>query len=417
MNIIWSADQSIVGLTEAGDFSVGLTQIAVSSGGTAFTGTDKDYAYSRVLAVNTSNGYSVEVSPSQFAAATLTTDNDTVAQIVERTILPQSGQNGQVGLLVAASAGTRRYPVTVSYSSSAFGSNDVTSYTAGSLAADVDSIIYGYASGKTAGLTTQKLFSAANYSTAAPSATLNASLFCSGMDFSATSFCREYRDVPGGAVYDTFLFPMELISDKHALYSRHTPTEVGFKVVFRKTDGTFVTKTVAAITTSSEAEDYAVCMFDSAVSGITPIKTLGSGWEAKLPCLYGYPAGYLPPSLPMFFKGARWSDGSYENHMRVCSVAPYASSDIEGNSNNGQFLGDYLQGRYASWRFNVESGDSSGCTFFMAGSQRVLWGLQHVRSGGPFIPSKRTAIDAIMTAQAGSAYAMAVADLSSYTTP
>lgn len=407
MNIIFDASRVIRGITSSEDFSTSYSAVVVPLGGVPSVGSVKDYEYSRVSASHTRTDALCSGLPASGTVAMV----DSGAIVVGQTVVPNAGVAGNLKVLMSVPGiGTRWARVYVANSSAGLGSNKVTGYTSGGLAKHIEDSIYAMLDSTAANNTNWRRFSSVNFSTSSPSATPNVNLWCKALDLSWIWFARDGVAQPSstGAV---------LIHQQLVLSSWHVGINTGTQITFRLPDGSFQTRTVTG-TTGDSGADWRVSKLDSAIAGITPVKTLPAGWELKLP-VFGsaWPAGYYGPELPMLMKFSKLADTvSYDDGVRICAVRNSADGSSIGVYNGDPFSSDYLSARYAAWQWAISGGDSGSPTFVPINGECCLMSLQFSAGGGPCVPYYKTAIDAAMTSLLGTTASMGTVDLSGFTT-
>jgi len=204
----------------------------------------------------------------------------------------------------------------------------------------VASTINGYANGKTPDATTLTMFTNPTFSKTAPVGTIDAALWCSALDFSASSF------MAGLAQY----FPINLVSPRHGLFAKHIGYGTGTQVVWLDSAGVFHSANIQSQMNISG--DVQLVYLDAAIP-ITPYSVLPANYATYLPSitrlLYPYPRPlpilYRPPYRPI-------NGAPYEQNVAVHVVDSFY---IRGQALNYLNHGDSAPG----WGKAVQGGDSS----------------------------------------------------------
>ncbi len=407
IDIIWSATQTIKGISAENDFAASVTPLLIPNAGGMTSATVKDISYDKSVAASTSQGATVTVTPTGITAA-ISTDTPSVCSVAGGVVTPIT--TGDAGILVTTPLGTRRYVQPVSLTAGA-SSKTTTGYTAGSLAKHVADAIATMISGKSAGAASKELFSAADYSLTAPSATRNAGLFSGSLDLSAICFARDLDPT----AWQYYNFPVVLIASQVVVFAWHARVGNGTKITFMRPNGTFQLVTVSGEPVQVSGLDIGIAKLSAAITGITPMATLGAGYENKLPCMCAAPEQPITGAgvqVPVLFKGGRLGDYSFANRLDILPLNTMYQNNM---ANYPSFYGSFLL-PYQYWTDAIVGGDSSGVTMLPINGSPVLLGMQSTNTGASSIPYLRTAINAAMTSLMGGSTNMAVADLTAFNT-
>jgi hypothetical protein len=424
MNIIWSADRVIRGIDVTNDFTVSTTYNYTQHGGTTGPVTDKDVSATQATGTTTDIGFSVSVTNPLGTGYSITNNSPAVASLSGTTFTPLA--NGTVNYTVTVPGnGTRAYSGTSALGGSPMTTYEVSGYTSGSLARHVKDAIVARLATTLPSITSRtpwlRYSGGTEYidSVASPSNTKNASCWASNWDFSGISYNRHV--LSGGVQQERWTLPVTLIhtgsdtTTRFGLVANHTPILPGYKVNWMKQDGSFVQGTVQSVV--NIGGDLDLVYFTSNIVGPLPLKTLGSGWEAKLPCAGGglSNAGGNANSTCLFVGGLMWDNSGY-SHVRVGKLGGLNSSGAGMNTTFNAVNDPYLYTLFGSYSWPIWIGDSSGPGVLPINGVPTLITTQHTIGGGPSIPYYRTAIDAAMTTLAGASTTFSTVDLSGFTT-
>lgn len=198
---------------------------------------------------------------------------------------------GKAQLRVVSPIGSRDY--TLDASVAAGTTYDLTGYQAGSLAANVDTLMRALFLGQTLNNTTAFLSTGWP-----PNYPANTNRIAPSLDLTPVSLLRQ----PVGESGWTPLYPDLLISPRHGLVTAHAAGRVGDQVLFRRPDNSL--QWVTRIGLRSIGSDTAVVYYDQPVTGITPAKLTPANLGSKfpnLPTTSGAGGAWYVPAVHLLF--------------------------------------------------------------------------------------------------------------------
>lgn len=315
---------------------------------------------------------------------------------------------------------------------------NITGYEVGSLAKHILDTWDTLISGLSPSDTTQKFWATNNADPSAPSATMNANLFAAAYDFSGV-MCMATKN---GVDQSDYAAPA-LVTNRHALVANHVNWKVGDTLVFKNSIGGYETVTISARTqvsryvASADVTNYPdidVLYLSAPLSANCKVyKTMPEAFADDY--LRSWVDGQINPPEPLFAYGnipclrkARHSTSkatmSYLQSGNPSNVVPFNDDNygnvIDINNSNFGFQHDVTDS-YWNWGIKAISGDSGSPSFFLlsdggAAVDLVLLCSQRGGAGSAHISEYTAEIEAIMTAQAGSAQTLSHPDLSAFTT-
>jgi hypothetical protein len=412
MQSLFGTGTILAGHNEATRPTLLTLETTVTTGGEVSAGVDSDYSYSRTAGVDSYNGFTYTCSGGVVPSITLV-DSPNAIVVGNAVYASGIGVSAPFNAHISVPGDGTYLRTGVAGYADGIGTNEPTGYTTGSLAAHIDDSIWAMMGGLSPTDSTMRLFSSAVHSTTTPSATANPNLWCSSLDLSWIGFARTNTGYWGAypqAVCGHLVAPNIVISAHHVWLS------TGKSITFRRPDGSFQTQTIVADLGDADW-DWRVGILDAPITGITPVKIVPTGWETKIPLLTDFfGRGYPQPGIPMMMKAVRRSNGSIDNVVRLVNQRYGHAFGGVVNHNGYPFDGSRNIGRYSSWRWTIQGGDSSSATFFPVNGECCLWGLQYSAGGGPAMAAHRTAIEAAMTTLAGTSTTFSTVDLSGFTT-
>jgi hypothetical protein len=286
---------------------------------------------------------------------TYSSSNTSVATVSSSGILTYVGAGTTNITIIWPGLGKRIIRVIVSVSGGQSSSQFV-SFSSGSLGLSLVTAMSSYLSGKTAGSTTQNLFSSGY--------TRNPSIFTGSVDLT----CIPYSDLtPSNTGASTGGI---LISKRDMLYANHYFNGAGSKVTFVDNSGNPTVMTVASNRAVSSSTDQGVATFTTDVpAGITPAKVLPSNTKSYLPQpQYGYPVVFYANNTGQLSVGditAYSTQGSLDeiqvnkstDSVRSLWYTPAVSGD------SGSAVGMIVSGALVAvtnWHLSNQSSYSSG---------------------------------------------------------
>lgn len=421
MNIIWDSGRAIRGIDSTTDFSVAVTPVYTQHGGTSGPVTDKDVSAIQTTGSTTDVGFSLSVTNPLGNGCIITNNSTSTASLSGAVFSPIV--SGSVNYDVSVIGNTsRRYSQSVTHAGSPATTYELTGYTAGSLARHVHDSIVALLAAHTPSQGDRTTYTRFNGdytgSVDSPTGSRNTSAWSYLLDLSGVSFSRNV--LSGGTKQDRWGLPVTLIhtgsdtTTRFGLVANHTPILAGYKVNFLKQDGSFAQATVQSVT--NVGGDLDLVYFTANVVGPRPLKTLGSGWELKLPCSGGGLSNVNGVcNLPALFVGGRLYDASGYSHVRIGKVGALNAANV-GISTNYSSSDVYLNPFYGAYTWPVDVGDSSGPTLLPINSELAIVATQFHVTNGPCVPYYRTTIDAMMTSIAGVSTTFSTVNLSGFTT-
>lgn len=279
------------------------------------------------------------------------------------------------------------------------------------IASNISSLI----NGKTAGATTQNMWSAgSSFNATAPAGSRNAGMFASSMDFSPSSFCTQNG---GNNSANARLSRCHLVSNRHVIRAAHVGS-MG-TIVWMRPDGSFVSS--SAIDGMYVGQDLYVEYLGAAITGITPYYVLPSDYATYLPTLNGAGIAYNYGMGPVFSGGVLNLEGhSYADaRMRLLDLTLLR----DGYTTTPQSTAT----PHSDWSSSIISGDSSGASFLpinVGGLKPVLLGAMW-QGGGlseAITGSMATALESAMNTLSarnggGTGYTLSRISLASFTAP
>jgi hypothetical protein len=403
MIITFGDSRRVVGATAAGDFAVTLAEVGAVTAPdlTVSSSTLPDSVASVVIPEGGAVGSRIALENNTGSSVTLSAGESSL--LCGADLIAVFG--GDIEMSASGKTGVRKYRKTCPASTQ----TKRISYTPGSLAAHITSQILGLVAGKSPSSSTKDMFSAANYSYAALSATPNPSVFCTYTS-AALSFTRDGTN---------WQYPIELISPLHCLCSSHASTWPGAVVVFRTTSGSFESRII--VSRVIVHGDATVVQLNAPITTITPFATLPADWQSYLPCLT-YGTNHGTPMLARDGNDYQGARNQWEVRWCVAATSLDMPSGLAGGIwNENSFTNrrhispsDIVDG----WGGDVIGGDSGSPSFFPINGELVLVGGQGGDSIGPFFPALRELINTAMNTLAGTAqgtYVMRTVDLSGFT--
>lgn len=309
--------------------------------------------------------------------------------------------NGACSISVRAMAAWRDVAIpTMNGPSTTF---DYAEWKTGTLGEHVLAVIRKMVDGKTAGATTQNMFTAASGGTAAPAYTRNSSLFSGAFDLTAVTVVT---DLTG-----TAQFPSVLISPRHILGGHAGIGNNGSKVVFRDGAGNYQTRTITSQTYLGDSVRHTVGLLDTAVTTITPAQLPPAEMPLHLPSQrtpYNQSQWTIVTALPML--NIRWTGGNWLRIMNMAGLSQFDTPPKEFS------LGIEMSPRpdLASWSSTIQGGDSNGPVFIPVNGAMVLLHCLYSTTGGAFLGSWLTQVDAAMAALGGGGVVTTKANLSGF---
>lgn len=418
-NIIFDASGPVIcGLTAAEDYSVSASTTTITRSPVVTPGlTSGGIVYTDTATRGDVTAMDVVLTPSRFesnASVSATgrsydVEVDGLQIVIEGDPDVTSTTSTIVDAVVTASTGSRYVSGTTSIAPTTHAIS-VTDTVAGSVAESAWDSVLALVSGKTAGDATQLRYSSATYSSSSPAATPNANAFCAALDTSWISFLKKQ-----GASAETYQGPALLIHERLALISSHVrlPTGAGNIYMWRKPDGSFVTR-YATAESALIGSDTRILLLDSAVTGITPIKTLPASWTAKIPEIAPGAGFNSAACIPAITKDAHKADESSADYFNINGVGPSTSSD---RFDMGVFSTSGLGETLKQFQDTVIGGDSGGPIFVLLGSEMALMSTYNFSVTGDNIPALRTDINTAGTSLLGTAFSIGTVDLAGFVTP
>lgn len=378
-------------------YSVTETPLLLS-GSTLTAQSYKDFIADKVTATSSDNNCSLGIT-----AGTLNTSVTATSLTPAICTVDASGKVARVAdgvCTIEISAPGSKINFTRSMLRSAGGiSYNQTGFGAGSLAKQVSDNIAAMVSGKTAGAATQMLFSGESYSTSVPVGTRNTGIF-TAIDLSASSFTNKY-----GSQY-----PVHLISPRHFIGANHIPQSIGDTIVWLGNDNVFRSATVLAVSPVAGVQDISVGYLSAAITGITPYYFLPSNWNTYLASIGSTLSGQLSvPVLTQLFDDAtsRRKLHIVESPRRIIGSEDWAQVDGVNPKS------------FSAWNSLIQGGDSSSPVIMPINDgtlKPVLITSYYSSNGGANYAQSITAINALMTSQAGGAAAVSTVSLAGFTT-
>lgn len=253
---------------------------------------------------------------------------------------------------------------------------ELTSLASGSLVKHCHDAIQTLISSQTAGPITQQYLSANNLDPDSPSVTLNSNHFAyGGVDFSSISVMTEKTGVAAEVRH------CALVSAIHATCAYHYSPDVGDRVVFRRSNGTYQVSTVDTKTKISST-DVCVLTFTSEVTGLTPLDVITQAQiEQYAPRVTDLGYSHALYGLRRTHHYADGVSGSGLLPQRLV-VGSFGAGNVATNYGGGRGIDEWqtvYYGDSGSWMMSAPlGGDSSGPIVLLINNNPVL--LAHTYS-------------------------------------
>jgi hypothetical protein len=243
----------------------------------------------------------------------------------------------------------------------------------------IDTTLSGYVSGKTAGSTTQTVFSSVTVAgTTGTNVTRNSNLFTGSLDLTAISVSTDNSG--------TNQYPVILISPS-IIMTGHIGIPVNGVVVFKNNSGVYESRTVTSVralsSNNGQTQANFVGLLSAPITTITPMAFLPSTYATQLPCFAnGYP-------LPLLNKG--YTAGDF---IRVLTT-----NIVKQTSGvSWLYVRQATDAVYSTWSTPVISGDSNGPIFVPINGVPALLGCMNTTYGAVMLPDVLSDIQTQMTA-------------------
>lgn len=320
---------------------------------------------------------------------------NSTARLVIPTVANSTGAGVAADVIVEAPrAGKVKVPVVVSATMTE--NNRTYSVRPGTVAEHIESAIAALVQGKTAGDSTQALYSSNNYNLSSPAVTRNTNLFCNSLDWTGMSVVSW----DGNSPPNNNACPAHLISPRHAITAHHyTPSEGTY--VFCGVDGTLHTRTKVPGLTRIGTGDICLITLNAdlpvvGASGVSPFSLLPQNFQTYLYPGYSRAAsGTIAPNGGTIhcLKRKRWPTAASYDTM---SISPLFGDGANWVTTNVQNVFPTRTSLYPSWNKEWQDGDSGSGTFLPILGQTVLVMTALTVGGGPAVSSELTAIRAAM---------------------
>ncbi len=418
--IVYDSNTSVRGLDPFNAIEISGTPAVSGGTPTTSTGTNADASYSLDGYTSVINDIQLDVlQPAEFDNPVFTSMDQAVATVDQSGYVTGVGA-GTAKIQIDSGGQLKTYRSLIS-TSNAYSDYAVTSYTSGWLPEHIETQVFNLLNGETPGDDAGTFWSSNNGDVTSPSATINANLYASSIDFSAMSCMRS------GMPDDRF--PLALVTNRHALIARHVKPGIGSTIIWKRSDGTYQTAEVEGVYDISDGTDLSVIYLDRAVTGITPFDVMPADWETTYapshdtaslqanvdPNITGIPQG----GIPIIRKSMHNLSGSWRSFLTVNLFSKSLPSNKTFNF-FPQWNSLYdRQGDFDPWSSRGNSGDSGGSMFFIINGSPVFIGSVWTKTGAAapwlYISEINTAMDTLASAAPGT-YTLSAPNLSSFTT-
>ena len=327
MGIKFGQDLSITAMGPDKDFQVTLTPEMVDA--PAISGVaqlpDADVPYGieagTVLQVN------VEVT-GNLKGLSITSSNDEIVRVTGnslRTVKSQNAGDDPVYLEVKAEYGKRHYPLNIMENDAvASPRKNAGTYRLGSFGDAVTSLTRRLFSQYEPGGAHQDMFlqgSTYRATNEQPVLLINPERMLPQFDLSGVSVSRS-KDNP---MEESWHNPVVLVSPRHVVSNSHSGLEIGFKVYFRRRDGSLQMATV--IGKRIMVPDCGVYILDQDVTGCAFYATLPLNWEEYMPSISqtNQKTRIINGAIPAVVRQANHGDPEDENWAVHNNVLPAQS--------------------------------------------------------------------------------------------
>lgn len=300
-----------------------------------------------------------------------------------RTILPNTGARA-LSFKATHRYGSRDYSLISGCSRSCSYDFRVTAFPAGSLGRHVQEAVAAVTLGETPGASSQLLYSANNYSSAAPAAVRNTANMVGAYDYSGISVVNDVASKTHQGL---------LIGPRHIIGANHHFTVS--PVVWMTADGVeFRSANIVSSERIAET-DIRVGYLDTEIVGVTPLKFLPANYRDYLPTLRRDDFDYVDVQHPGGDTGFLPSDLAVRNSLPLITVAtnlPWGGTGcafLIGNftsvlfqpmtdtwkaDTETQWLEHYCYDAlgYGAWVLEATPGDSGGGLFMPINGELVL---------------------------------------------
>lgn len=354
----------------------------LTSAGSITSTTDHDANISRQTSAGVAQEFDVSanVPATVTATAGFTSLDPTIATVNATTGVVTRVSSGTARIQgFVAGFGTRQISGSVSTSSTTF--DTFTTWRAATLekacADGIDTLL----AGKTAGATTQNLFSTEDDTT--PNYVRNASIWATGVDLTSIAASINGTDRTHGGT---------LITARHIVLAAHLGLQAGHTLRFVSATGVVTNRTVLSVATIT-GTDILIARLDSDVpAGIAVAKVLPATWRTKAPSLaYGLPIAHV-------------------NQFKKLNVLDWFNCAL----GNEAYVRAPTDSKRLEFYAGVINGDSGSPAGLIIGTEFVLLGCWHTQTTFPMLADNITAINAAITTLGGGG-SLTTFDISGYT--